>query len=64
MNMLWLKGCPRCGGDLHENQDVYGYYISCLQCGYYLKDAQAAILHLAGSQEATVIQQEEREVAA
>ncbi len=36
----WLKGCLRCGGDLQEEWDVYGHYISCLQCGYILSQAQ------------------------
>ena len=35
--MLQLKGCPRCAGDLHSNQDLYGNYVECLQCGY-MKD--------------------------
>ncbi|MDA1128344.1 MAG: hypothetical protein O2913_06575 [Chloroflexi bacterium] len=34
--MFWLKSCPRCQGDLHENSDIYGSYIDCLQCGHYL----------------------------
>ncbi len=32
--MLWLKGCPKCHGDLHLDSDVYGAYIACVQCGY------------------------------
>ena len=31
--MLMLKSCPRCGGDLHINRDIYGDYRECLQCG-------------------------------
>ena len=31
--MFWLKGCPRCAGDLFRNQDQYGFFVSCLQCG-------------------------------
>lgn len=34
---LFLKGCPRCGGDLSLTRDIHGRYISCLQCGL-LKD--------------------------
>ena len=37
MIMLELKACPRCAGDLHKNRDLYGNYVSCLQCGY-MKD--------------------------
>jgi len=33
--MLWLKGCPRCGGDLYRNRDIYGTYVCCLQCTRY-----------------------------
>lgn len=33
--MLWLKGCPRCGGNLNDNRDFYGSYVMCLQCRYY-----------------------------
>ncbi|MEX2598115.1 MAG: hypothetical protein WD533_00495 [Dehalococcoidia bacterium] len=32
--MLLLKGCPRCGGDLHETMDLYGRYHQCIQCGH------------------------------
>lgn len=32
--MFWLKGCPRCGGDLQEEIDYYGTEVVCLQCGY------------------------------
>ncbi len=31
--MLMLKSCPRCGGDMHVNRDIYGDYKECLQCG-------------------------------
>ena len=34
--MLFFKSCPRCRGDLQENQDIYGEYKECLQCGYML----------------------------
>ena len=30
---VWLKQCPRCGGDLYLQQDTYGKYADCLQCG-------------------------------
>ena len=35
--MIHFKVCPRCHGDLYLTQDVFGKYVSCLQCGY-LKD--------------------------
>jgi hypothetical protein len=31
---LWIKGCPKCKGDLYSDRDVMGYYRQCLQCGY------------------------------
>jgi hypothetical protein len=31
--MMWLKGCPRCHGDLVLESDYYGQYATCLQCG-------------------------------
>lgn len=30
--MFWFKACPRCKGDLYEGTDIYGTYVSCLQC--------------------------------
>jgi hypothetical protein len=42
--MFWLKSCPRCHGDLHENTDVYGGYIDCFQCGHYLTAEEDATL--------------------
>ncbi len=34
MKML-LKACPKCRiGDLLLEQDVYGWYVQCIQCGY------------------------------
>lgn len=31
--MIWIKSCPKCRGDLVEIDDIYGKYVSCLQCG-------------------------------
>jgi hypothetical protein len=40
-----LKCCPRCEtGALYEGRDVYGSYIACLHCGYYLTEAQEVAL--------------------
>ena len=30
---LFLKGCPRCGGDVSLTRDIHGPYVTCLQCG-------------------------------
>ncbi len=32
--MYWLKSCPKCHGDLCLEQDHYGSFQTCLQCGY------------------------------
>lgn len=33
--MIWFKACPRCKlGDLYLNEDIYGKYRQCLQCGH------------------------------
>lgn len=32
--MLWLKGCPRCGGDLYDEWEPEGQVSCCLQCGW------------------------------
>lgn len=29
-----LKSCPRCNGDLMIDKDEYGWYETCLMCGY------------------------------
>ena len=41
--MFQLRGCPKCQGDLFAGEDIYGAYLSCLQCGRYyaISDASA-----------------------
>ncbi|MCH9037874.1 MAG: hypothetical protein IIC23_00645 [Chloroflexi bacterium] len=34
VNMVLFKSCPRCSGDRTLEEDLYGYYILCLACGY------------------------------
>ena len=36
--MFWFKRCPRCSGDLFEESDRYGCFVTCMQCGFS-KDA-------------------------
>ena len=31
--MYWFKQCPRCSGDLVVENDQYGIFVSCMQCG-------------------------------
>ena len=38
--MIWFKACPKCRGDLVESGDIYGKYVSCLQCGREMVAAQ------------------------
>jgi hypothetical protein len=48
--MFWLKCCPRCNdGDLHQGADIHGSYIACLQCGYYLTEAEEVALRYAST---------------
>jgi len=28
------KRCPRCGGNIFTDEDTFGHYEQCLQCGY------------------------------
>ena len=32
--MVLFKSCPRCEGDRTVEQDLYGWYILCLACGF------------------------------
>ncbi len=38
--MFWFKLCPRCSGDLFEDRDQYGSFVTCMQCGFH-KDVPA-----------------------
>jgi hypothetical protein len=29
-----LRGCPKCAGDLRREDDTFGSYEQCVQCGY------------------------------
>ncbi len=46
---LWLRSCPKCQGDLYEETDLYGRYIACLQCAYYLSEADEVLLKYLGN---------------
>lgn len=30
--MILHKGCPRCGGDVMVDNDLYGTFLKCIQC--------------------------------
>ncbi len=38
--MMWLKACPKCGGDLFPEWDLDGPHVACLQCGHSLSNAE------------------------
>ena len=38
--MFKLRGCPKCHGDLYLGEDIYGIYLSCVQCGRYFAVAE------------------------
>lgn len=40
--MIFFKGCSKCRGDMHVNQDIYGAYIQCIQCGRITEIAQSS----------------------
>ncbi len=47
--MMWLKGCPRCEGDLFEElavgPEAYGsHFVNCLQCGHTLTEEETTRL--------------------
>jgi phage terminase large subunit GpA-like protein len=33
-SMIYFRSCPRCAGAQAIEKDMYGWYISCLHCGY------------------------------
>ena len=43
--MFWLKACPRCHGDLYREEDIFGIYLACLQCGHELGMIEELNLH-------------------
>lgn len=32
-NRFYFKACPKCRGDMYLDQDPYGVFAKCLQCG-------------------------------
>ena len=38
-SLVRTKACKRCGGDLSLEQDKYGTYVECIQCGAVLSEA-------------------------
>jgi hypothetical protein len=45
MEVVKIKGCKRCGGDLFLERDPDGTYITCLQCSaIYIKRLTPAVI--------------------
>jgi hypothetical protein len=42
--MVLLKRCPKCGGDLFLERDIYGNNLRCLQCGKALNREEVMAL--------------------
>ncbi len=42
--MVYLKGCPRCHGDLFPEGSGRDRAISCLQCGHVLSQSEELAL--------------------
>jgi len=32
--MFYFKGCSKCQGDMVLDEDLYGTFLKCLQCGH------------------------------
>ena len=45
--MFYLKSCLKCKGDMYLEQDMYGPYRRCLQCGQLVEPPNSQVL-LAG----------------
>ena len=45
---LWLRACPKCGGDLRLQPDVTMSYVECVQCGLELNPVQERLLRRHG----------------
>ena len=56
--MYWFKQCPRCTGDLREESDLYGRYISCMQCGCIPTAEEEARIYATGKLEEPVAVEE------
>ena len=53
---LKLNACPKCRGDLELRRDVYGVFVSCIQCGLQKDlDAPNQAVELAESQQSASI---------
>ena len=57
--MIFLKACPKCSGDILLDEDTFGRYLKCLQCGFskdVMGDYQSMTGELKSVQELEVAQ--------
>jgi len=52
-----FKACRKCGGDLSLEQDRYGAYLQCIQCGAVWNEVDVRIPHAPISKEAPLLNQ-------
>jgi len=38
-NRFYFKACPKCRGDMYLDEDAYGVFAKCLQCGRIFESA-------------------------
>ena len=61
--MQKFRACPKCRGDLQLKRDVYGMFISCLQCGLQKDlDAPSAAIEFEKPEEAVAVAATAREL--
>ncbi len=53
--MMYLKACTKCSGDLTLEEDSYGAFLKCLQCGKFTEVSEVngtqSVLHGAATNE-------------
>ena len=48
--MLYLKACPRCRGDVRFIDDIHGPALICLQCGFTVTSANREVVAAGNSE--------------
>jgi predicted nucleic-acid-binding Zn-ribbon protein len=38
--------CPKCGGSMYMDSDIYGWFEQCLQCGYTCDLAKITVMRV------------------
>ena len=62
MDALYFKACPKCRGDVIVDNDPYGWFFKCLQCGL-LRDVASVPVVDVSHQEVEVMAEPELDVA-